>query len=108
MAGNIVELTSDNFDNEVTNSKIPVLVDFWATWCGPCKALAPVLDEIANEISGKARIAKVNIEDAPELANQAGILNIPTLVLYKDGEAVERIVGINPKQKILEVINSAL
>jgi len=100
----IVDVTAENFDKEVAKSEVPVLVDYWASWCAPCKAMTPTLEEIAEEAQGKFKVGKVNIEDYPELANRAGILNIPTFTLLKDGEEVERITGVTPKNKILTII----
>jgi len=93
-------LNSDNFDQEVLKSATPVLVDFWAEWCGPCKMIAPVLDELAEEYSGKVRIAKVNIDDEPGLASNYGVRAIPTLLLFQHGEVAEQIVGLRSKRDL--------
>ncbi len=103
-----VELTGQNFDSEVIGSKIPVLVDFWAEWCGPCKALGPTLEEIAKEPAAGFKIAKVNVDEYPELATRFNVMNIPTMILFKKGEEVDRIVGLMPKAKILAKINSII
>ena len=105
---NIIELNEKNFEKEVINSNVPVLVDFWAEWCGPCKALAPILNEIALEAGNKLKIAKINVDDSPALATQSNVMNIPTMILYKGGEEVERLVGFMSKTKILDKIKSAL
>jgi thioredoxin 1 len=97
---NIVNLTEGNFTEEVINSPTPVLVDFWAEWCGPCKMIAPILDEIANEYDGKVKIGKVNIDDQQSLATQHGIRAIPTLLLFKNGEVAEQIVGLRSKRDL--------
>lgn len=90
-------LTSDNFESEVIASEIPVLVDFWATWCGPCKMLGPVISQIADEYEGKVKVGKVNVDDEEELAAQYGIQSIPTVLLFKGGQVVEQSLGFKPK-----------
>jgi thioredoxin 1 len=97
---NIVTLTSANFAKEVLQSAQPILVDFWAEWCGPCKMLAPILDELAGECEGKARIGKVNIDEHQELATQFGIQSIPTLLLFDKGQVTEQIVGLRSKKDL--------
>ncbi len=97
---NIVTLTEANFSEEVLRSSTPVLVDFWAEWCGPCKMIAPILAEIASEYDGKVKIGKVNIDDQQGLASQHGIRAIPTLLLFKNGEVAEQIVGLRSKRDL--------
>src|SRR5512135_2871287 len=99
-APNIVTLTKENFDKEVLQSATPVLVDFWAEWCGPCKMLAPVLDELADEYNGRVRIAKLNIDEHQELATQYGIQSIPTLLLFHQGQVTEQVVGLRSKREL--------
>lgn len=102
---NLQSADQTNFDDLVIKSTKPVLVDFWAEWCGPCKALAPVLDEIANELGDKAELVKVNVDQAGELAQKYGIRGIPTLIFFKDGEVKSTLVGNQPKAEILKNLN---
>jgi len=95
-----IDITSGNFEDEVLRSPIPVLIDFWAPWCGPCKMIAPFIDELAGEYEGRVKITKVNIDDESGLAEQHGIVSIPTLVLYKDGAVAEQRNGAAPKRDI--------
>jgi thioredoxin 1 len=108
MADNITELTDTNFNEEVKGSDEPILVDFWAEWCGPCKMIAPILEEIATEQSGKIRIGKLNVDDAPATAQQFQVMSIPTLILFKDGEVQKRVVGARGKGQLLEEISAFL
>ena len=99
-ASNILTLTESNFDQEVLKSSTPVLVDFWAEWCGPCKMIAPLLDELASEYDGKVRIGKINIDEFGALASQYGVRAIPTLLLFKDGQVAEQVVGMRSKREL--------
>ena len=106
MAENLVTLTEGNFPAEVINSATPVVVDFWAEWCGPCKMIAPVLSELATEYAGKVKIGKVNIDDHQQLAINYGIQSIPTLLFFKGGKVVEQLVGVHSKADIKKTLDS--
>ena len=106
-APNIITLSESNFASEVLGSPVPVLVDFWAEWCGPCKMIAPVLDELAGEFDGRAKIGKVNIDQDQALATQYGIRAIPTLLLFKGGDVVEQIVGLRSKRDLKASLEKA-
>jgi thioredoxin 1 len=104
MADAIVTLTSDTFDEVVRGSDKPVLVDFWAEWCGPCKAIAPVLNEMATEQAGKLQIAKLNVDDHGDIAMRFSVMSIPTLILFKAGEPAKRLVGAKGKSQLMQEI----
>jgi thioredoxin 1 len=108
MSEKIETLTDANFDENVKASDVPVLVDFWAEWCGPCKMIAPVLEEIAEEHAGKVRIAKLNIDDNLDVTRRFDVMSIPTLILFKDGEPKARLIGAKPKGALLEEISAYL
>jgi thioredoxin 1 len=105
LVANVVEVTDDTFEAEVIKAETPVLVDFWAPWCGPCKALGPVLSEIADERNTELKVVKVNIDDNQEYAFKLGVMSIPTLVVFKDGQPIDKIVGAHPKTTIDARIN---
>ena len=99
-----LKLTQDNFEQEVLKADKPVLVDFWAPWCGPCGMGSPIVEEIAGEVAGRAKVGKVNVDEEPELAARYGVMSIPTLIVVKDGKVVSSTVGAQPKQAILGML----
>lgn len=107
MGQHTVEFSDDNFQSEVLASTSAVLVDFWAPWCGPCRQIAPLIDQLAEQFNGTVKIGKLNIDENPTITGQYGIQSIPTLLLFKGGEVVERFVGMPPKAKLEEALASA-
>jgi thioredoxin 1 len=105
MAGSVLQLTDGNFKQEVLQSSIPVLVDFWAPWCGPCRMLAPTIEELSREYDGKIKVCKLNTDESPETAGGFGISSIPTVLVFKNGQVVDRLVGLNPKKKFQDMLN---
>lgn len=103
----VADFTDANFESEVVQSTEPVLVDFWAPWCGPCRMIAPVVEELAGEYAGSIKIGKVNIDDSPNTAQSYGVSSIPTLMVFKAGEVVERFVGVQPKNRLQEALDAA-
>lgn len=108
MADNVMQVTDADFDSEILKSDIPALVDFWAAWCGPCRAIAPVVEELAGQFAGKIKVAKCNVDENPKTPGQYGIRAIPTLILFKGGEVVDQITGAVSKSHLEEAINKAL
>ena len=102
------DIKQENFDTFITQSDKPVLVDFWATWCGPCRMLSPVVEEVSREHENELTVGKVNVDDCPELAQKFGVMSIPTLILFKDGEEVDRLIGAHPKANIQAMIDKHL
>jgi thioredoxin 1 len=108
MSENVLKFTDQNFDSDVSQSNIPVLIDFWATWCGPCKAIAPVIDEIAGEYNGKVKVGKVDVDQNQDTAMKYGVRSIPTLLIMKDGKVVNQIVGAVPKENITTMLDEII
>ena len=101
---NVIMLNEDNFRQEVLKSEMPVLVDFWAAWCGPCKMVGPIVKELANDYVGKAKVCKLNVDDCGRIAQSYGVMSIPTLILFKDGQEANRIVGFRPKAELAKML----
>ena len=108
MAGNVVELTDTNFDEEINKSDVPVLVDFWAPWCGPCRMMAPIIEEFAGDYQGKAKVCKLNTDEARDSAMEFGISAIPTLILFKGGQVQKKWVGLTSKKDIAAAVDELL
>ena len=108
MAAEPMDVSDATFDQEVLQSTIPTLVDFWAAWCGPCKMIAPVVKEIASDQAGALKVAKLNVDESPATATRFGVQSIPTLIVFKDGQPVERIVGYMPKERLMDRVRPHL
>lgn len=108
MAGNVREISDGDFENEILQSAVPALVDFWAPWCGPCKSIAPVIEEIAKEFDGKIKVAKLNVDDNPRTPTNYNVRGIPNLIFFKGGKVVEQIVGAVPKDQLINAIKKVL
>ena len=104
MATNTTPITDSSFEKDVLQANVPVLVDFWAEWCGPCRALGPKLEEIAGELQGKVRIVKLNVDENPEVPSKYGVRGIPTMILFKGGQEIDQIVGNHPKENIMALL----
>ena len=101
----VITITKDNFESEVLKSPVPVLLDFWVTWCGPCRMVSPIVDEIAEESDGSYKVGKINVDEQPELASQFRVMSIPTLVVMKDGAVYKSSIGMQPKSSILALLD---
>lgn len=108
MVGNVIEFKDDSFQADVLDADVPVLVDFWAPWCGPCKLLGPTIEELANDYEGKAKIGKMNTDECTQTATTYQISSIPTVMIFKNGEIVDKLVGVSPKAKFVEAIDKQL
>lgn len=106
MAQNVINLTDLNWEEEVVNSSIPVLVDFWAPWCGPCRIIAPIVEELAKEYEGKIKVGKLNTDENPQVSMRYGIRAIPTLILFKNGEIADTRIGVQPKEALRQMLSS--
>ena len=104
----LLHVTDKNFSNEVLNADIPVLVDFWATWCAPCRSISPLVEDLAKDFLGKIKVAKLNIDENPGIPGQYGVRGIPTLILFKGGKVVDQIVGAVPKARLIAMVEKAL
>ena len=103
-----LEINDSNFKSEVIDSEMPVLVDFWAPWCGPCRMVAPVLEEIAKEYDEKVKVVKLNVDESPNTATEFGVRSIPTLILFKDGKVFDQTIGVQPKENLKQIIDRSL
>lgn len=106
MSERVLHVTKATFENEVLKSDQPVLVDFWASWCGPCRMIAPILDELANDYDGKAKVCKINVDEEAELAGEYKIMSIPAVFIFSGGEVVEKVIGASPKQAYADLIEA--
>jgi thioredoxin 1 len=104
----LVHVNDKSFASEVLNSDVPVLVDFWATWCGPCRSISPIVEELAKEFSGRVKVTKLNVDESPATPTQYGVRGIPTLILFKGGKILDQLVGAHPKARLKALIEKAL
>lgn len=104
----VINITKDNFKSDILDSGVPSLVDFWAPWCSPCRMIAPVVDEVAEEFAGKVRVGKVNVDENRDIAIEYGVMSIPTLIVFKGGQAVDRVVGFKPKNELKALLEKHL
>jgi thioredoxin 1 len=107
-SANIIKIVTDNYTQEVENSSVPILVDFWAPWCAPCRAVAPILEQLAEKYSDKIKIGKLDVDEEPSLAYKFRVMSIPTLILFKDGKVVKQVVGLRPIQELEDMIKNVI
>ncbi|MBC7335449.1 MAG: thioredoxin [Clostridia bacterium] len=108
MAGMVINLTDTDFEEMVVQADQPVVVDFWADWCSPCRRMAPIIEEVAADFAGRVRVAKLNVDENGEVTGRYGVLSIPTLLFFKNGEVVERLIGVRPKEEVEEILQRIL
>lgn len=108
MGENILKVTQESFNSTVIESKKPILVDFWAEWCGPCRMLSPVIEELADEYKGKVNFAKINVDENPKLASQYGVMSIPTIIIFKNGKPEQQVIGFRPKSELKKLIDNVI
>mgnify|MGYP000943833980 FL=1 len=104
----ILHVTDDSFETDILKADKPTLVDFWATWCGPCRALGPIIEEVADQFKNQVKVSKINIDENPKVTAQYGVMSIPTLILFKEGKPLDRLVGLVPKERLEEFVKKAL
>jgi thioredoxin 1 len=108
MSEDLIHVTDSNFEQEILKSEKPALVDFWAPWCGPCQRIAPIIEELAAEYKDKVKVAKLNVDESRKVATDLGVMSIPTLILFKDGKVIDKVIGLVPKDRLKEFMNKAL
>jgi thioredoxin 1 len=108
MSEDLIHVTDSDFEQEILKSEKPALVDFWAPWCGPCQRIAPILEELATEYKDKVKVAKLNVDESRKVATDLGVMSIPTLILFKGGKVIDKVIGLVPKDRLKEFINKAL
>jgi len=108
MSKDLIHVTDSDFEQEILKSEKPALVDFWAPWCGPCQRIAPIIEELATEYKDKVKVAKINVDESRKVATDLGVMSIPTLMLFKGGKVIEKVIGLVPKDRLKEIVNKAL
>ncbi|MCX5833296.1 MAG: thioredoxin [Deltaproteobacteria bacterium] len=108
MSEDLIHVTDSDFEQEILKSEKPALVDFWAPWCGPCQKIAPIIEELAAEYKDKVKVAKLNVDESRKVATDLGVMSIPTLILFKGGKVVDKVIGLVPKERLKEFVNKAL
>jgi len=108
MSENLIHVTDSDFEQQILKSEKPALVDFWAPWCGPCQRIAPIIEELAAEYKDKVKVAKINVDESRKVATDMGVMSIPTLMLFKGGKVIDKVIGLVPKDRLKEIVNKAL